>query len=170
MALTRARTAPGSQVGHTPEQGHWKAAAQLICTRSALQRAVTERSLPGTTRSTLRSTSHVPGLSPGHPSSRSRSLALPGSFIAMSERSGGEITKHLGTRGWAAPAQIPSLGLSGMRTPDCPQISSLLERSRVDPHTLPLPTASSSPPRVSASVDSAGSLMTLIIQLFSGHT
>jgi len=156
------------------ESAHWKAAAQLICTRTALQRAVMEGSLPGTTHIALISTSHVRGLSPEHPSTCSRSLELPGSFIDASEQAGREITaftsKHLGTPSWAVTAQISFLGLAGMWTPDCPQISSLLECFWVDLHPLPLPAASSSPPCVSPSVDSASSLMTLIIQLFSGHT
>lgn len=79
-------------------------------------------------------------------------------------------SKHPGALGWAATARISSLGLGGMQTPDCPQISSLLKCSWVDLNPLPLPTAFSSPPRVSPTVDSASSLMTLIIQLFSGHT
>lgn len=58
----------------------------------------------------------------------------------------------------------------GVRWDTDTRLSSNPECSRVDLHPLPHPAASSSPPCVSPSVDSAGSLMTLIIQLFSGHT
>lgn len=166
MALTRARTASGTGTGKGTLTGRGTANMHQICFAEGCGGGDPPRPC-----STLRSSSHVPRLTP-------QSTSAPGAgawhvqgpsqlhqldWVEKSPHSTANIQVH-------RAAQISSLGLGGMPIPDCLQISSFLECSWVDLHPLPFPATSSSPCSVPPSVDSAGSLMTLIIQLFSGHT